>query len=187
MLMLLLTSELNLTSLAYSSIVTAGIITGGPIGGRMTTRQRQLISNSWPASFGLRNMTRCNWRTATSTRQIIHALAASHGREDLYFFVRKMSVAPTLQSQRNKRKLVDADSYVYVLNNSIKDATIQYWTYDRKTCCHAKVHVSNGRIVRHVIEHTHGPNVDEVTARTIFNEMVHYTKYHSTYNQFGSL
>ena len=35
-------------------------------------------------------------------------------------------------SQRNKRKFVDDDYFVYVLNNKNRDATMEYWTYERK-------------------------------------------------------
>lgn len=77
-----------------------------------------------------------------------------------------------ITSQRKKRKFVDEDSHVYVLNNSNKDETIQYWTCERKVCCRAKIHVSNDRIIRHVGEHTHGPNVDAVKANTLINDMV---------------
>ena len=133
---------------------------GGPTGGRITTGQRHLINNSWPASFGLWHVARCNWWKATSTRQTVNALAASRP----VFLSTVICQLNAMFSQRNKRKFVDTDSYIYVLNNTNKDATIQYWTCERKTCCRAKVHVSNGRVVRQIGEHTRGPSVDEVTS-----------------------
>ena len=53
-------------------------------------------------------------------------------------------------SQRNKRKFVDDDSFVYVLNNTNKDGSVQYWTCEKKGFCRAKINVSDDRVVRAV-------------------------------------
>jgi hypothetical protein len=50
-----------------------------------------------------------------------------------------MSTEVTLQ--RKTRKFVDDDdAFVYVHNNSDKDATVHYWTCERKNCCRTVVH-----------------------------------------------
>ena len=69
-----------------------------------------------------------------------------------------------IKSQRNKRKFVDDDSFVYVLNNTNKDKSIQYWTCEKKGLCRAKIHVSNDRVIRAVSDHTHEPDVNAVQA-----------------------
>ena len=76
-------------------------------------------------------------------------------------------------SQRNKRKFVDDDYFVYVLNNKNRDATMEYWTCERKTQCRAKIHVSNDRIVKHVGEHTHAADVNAVKANVLLDNMKH--------------
>jgi hypothetical protein len=76
-------------------------------------------------------------------------------------------------SQRNKRKFVDDDFFVYVLNNKNKDATIQYWTCEQKNQCRAKVHVSNGRVIKHVGEHTHRADANTVKASVLVADMKH--------------
>lgn len=77
-----------------------------------------------------------------------------------------------LNSQRNKRKYVDDDAFVYVLNNTNADGSIQYWTCERKTICRAKIHVSNDRIISQVGDHTHGPDRDVVKASALVTDMV---------------
>ena len=76
-------------------------------------------------------------------------------------------------SQRKKRKFVDDDYVVYVLNNKNRDATMEYWTCERKTQCRAKIHVSNDRIVKHVGEHTHAADVNAVKASVLLENMKH--------------
>ena len=74
-------------------------------------------------------------------------------------------------SQRNKRKFVDDDSFVYVLNNTNKDGSVQYWTCEKKGFCRAKIHVSNDRVVRVVGEHTHEPDVNAVKASVLMDDI----------------
>ena len=83
-----------------------------------------------------------------------------------------MSTAVT--SQRKKTKILyDNDAFVYVHNNSNKDATVHCWTCDIKKLLSRKVHVSDSRIIRHVGEPTHGLNSEAVKANSLLNEMVH--------------
>lgn len=42
-----------------------------------------------------------------------------------------------------------------------------------RNCSRANVYVSNGRIIRHVGEHSHSLNSDAVKANSLLNEMVH--------------
>lgn len=80
-------------------------------------------------------------------------------------------MAVHLSSQRNKRKFVDEQSYVYVLNNKNKDGSVEYWTCEEKIFCRAKVHVSNDKVIRAIGNHTHGPSVQAVNAQIIVNEI----------------
>lgn len=87
-----------------------------------------------------------------------------------------VTMSAVVTSQRNKRKIVDDDANVCV-HNSYKESSPRFITghCGRKNCCHAKFRVSNGGIIRHVGEHTHGhgPNSDAVKANSLLNEMVH--------------
>ena len=67
-----------------------------------------------------------------------------------------LNMAVHLSSQRNKRKFVDEQSYVYVFNNKNKDGSVEYWTCEEKIFCRAKVHVSNDKVIRAIGNHTHG-------------------------------
>ena len=78
-------------------------------------------------------------------------------------------MSENLTSQRNKRKFVDDDAFVYVLNNKNKDGSVEYWTCEQKKFCKAKVHVSNDRVIRAIGDHTHGPDVNSVKARQLLN------------------
>lgn len=74
-------------------------------------------------------------------------------------------------SQRNKRKFVDDDSFVYVLNNKNKDGSVEYWTCEKKGFCRAKIHVSNDRVISVVGEHTHEPDVNAVKASVVLDDI----------------
>jgi FLYWCH zinc finger domain len=76
-----------------------------------------------------------------------------------------------IPSQRNKRKFVDDDSFVYVLNNTNKDGSVEYWTCKKKGFCRAKIHVSNDRVVRAVGDHTHEHDVNAVQASVVINDI----------------
>jgi hypothetical protein len=91
-------------------------------------------------------------------------------------------------SQRNKRKFVHDNAHGYVHNNSNKDGTVRYWTCERESSCRAKIHASNDIIIKHVGDHTHGPNVDAVEANVLLNDMVHEaeTTQHTTRNLIRS-
>jgi hypothetical protein len=74
-------------------------------------------------------------------------------------------------SQRNKRKFVDDDSFVYVLNNTNKDGSVEYWTCEKKGLCRAKIHISNDRVIRAVGDHTHEPDINAVKASVVIDDI----------------
>ena len=74
-------------------------------------------------------------------------------------------------SQCNKRKFVDDNSFVYVLNNTNKDGSVQYWTCEKKGFCGDKIHVSNGRVATTVGDHTHEPGVNAVKASVLMDDV----------------